>query len=176
MSGCQGLPGIRCHCPAKDSVQESKQGPSLLLATWHDTYCRMAKTLEFNEAEIKDHVKMAAVVAHGISAQVALDLGNRLKISQDRLSELICLPKRTLHRRIEQDELLKQDESERVLRLLSLYARAVEVFEDQERATRWFSSRPKALGGKTPLEFMQTEPGARWVEDVLGRIEHGVFS
>ena len=78
--------------------------------------------------------------------------------------------------RIEQGELLKQDESERVLRLLSLYARAVEVFEDQERATRWFSSRPKALGGKTPLEFMQTEPGARWVEDVLGRIEHGVFS
>jgi putative toxin-antitoxin system antitoxin component (TIGR02293 family) len=148
----------------------------LLLAKWHDTYCRMANTLEFNEAEIKDHVKMAAVVAHGISAQVALDLGNRLKISQDRLSELICLPKRTLHRRIEQRELLKQDESERVLRLLSLYARAVEVFEDQERATRWFSSRPKALGGKTPLEFMQTEPGARWVEDVLGRIEHGVFS
>jgi putative toxin-antitoxin system antitoxin component (TIGR02293 family) len=89
---------------------------------------------------------------------------------------LICLPKRTLHRRIEQGELLKQDESERVLRLLSLYARAVEVFEDQERATRWFSSRPKAFGGKTPLEFMQTEPGARWVEDVLGRIEHGVFS
>lgn len=79
MSGCQGLPGIRCHCPAKDSVQESKQGPSLLLAKWHDTYCRMAKTLEFNEADIKDHVKMAAVVAHGISAQVALDLGNRLK-------------------------------------------------------------------------------------------------
>lgn len=148
----------------------------MLLAKWHDTYCRMAKILEFNEAEIKDHVKMAAVVAHGISAQVALDLGNRLKISQDRLSQLICLPKRTLHRRIEQGELLKQDESERVLRLLSLYARAVEVFEDQERATRWFSSRPKALGGKTPLEFMQTEPGARWVEDVLGRIEHGVFS
>jgi putative toxin-antitoxin system antitoxin component (TIGR02293 family) len=105
----------------------------------------MAKTLEFNEAETKDHVKMAAVVAHGISAQVALDLANRLKISQDRLSELICLPKRTLHCRIEQGELLKQDESERVLRLLSLYARAVEVFEDQERATRWFSSRPKGL-------------------------------
>jgi putative toxin-antitoxin system antitoxin component (TIGR02293 family) len=166
------VPFVRFVQPRQDiSVQKH-----LLLAKWHDIFCRMAKTLEFNEAEIKDHVKMAAVVAHGISAQVALDLGNRLKISRDRLSELICLPKRTLHRRIEQGELLKQDESERVLRLLRLYARAVEVFEDQERVTRWFSSRPKALGGKTPLEFMQTEPGARWVEDVLGRIEHGVFS
>jgi putative toxin-antitoxin system antitoxin component (TIGR02293 family) len=136
----------------------------------------MAKLLAFKESDIKDYVKMAALVARGIPAQVALDLGNRLGISQDKLSELIFLPKRTLHRRIEQGELLKQDESERVLRLFGLYARAVEVFEDEKRATKWFSSRPKALGGKTPLEFMETEPGARWVEDVLGRIEHGVFS
>ncbi len=119
---------------------------------------------------------MATLVAHGIPAQVALDLANRLGISQEKLSELIYLPKRTLHRRIEHGERLKQDESERVLRLLRLYARAVEVFEDEKRAAKWFSSRPKALGGKTPLEFMETEPGARWVEDVLGRIEHGVFS
>jgi putative toxin-antitoxin system antitoxin component (TIGR02293 family) len=136
----------------------------------------MAKTVEFNEKDITDRVKMASLVAHGIPAQLALDLATRLNISQDKLSALICLPKRTLHRRIEHGELLKQDESERVLRLLNLYARAVEVFEDKDRATRWFSSRPKTLGGKTPLEFMATEPGARWVEDVLGRIEHGVFS
>ena len=119
---------------------------------------------------------MAALVTQGIPAQVALELGNRLGISQEKLADLIFLPKRTLHRRIEQGERLKQDESERVLRLYSLYARAVEVFEDEKRAARWFSSRPKALGGKTPLQFMETEPGARWVEDILGRIEQGVFS
>jgi len=136
----------------------------------------MTKAATFNPGDLKDHVKMAALIDHGISAQVALDLARHLGISQERLSELIYLPKRTLHRRIEQGELLKQDESERVLRLFRLFDRAVEVFADEERAARWFSSRPKALGGKTPLEFMRTEPGARLVEDVLGRIEHGVFS
>jgi putative toxin-antitoxin system antitoxin component (TIGR02293 family) len=146
------------------------------LAKWHDISCRMAKAIKFDESEINDHVKMAAVVTHGLPARVALELGDRLNISQDRLSELTSIPKRTLHRRVENQALLKQDESERVLRLLSLYARAVEVFEDKERATRWFSSRPLALGGKTPLEFMETEPGSRLVEEVLGRIEDGVFS
>ena len=130
----------------------------------------------FNPADLEDHIKMAELVHHGVSVQVALDLARHLRISQEQLSELIYLPKRTLHRRIEQGEVLKQDESERVLRLFRLYNRAVEVFADEERAARWFSSRPKALGGKTPLEFMKTEPGARWVEEVLGRIEHGVFS
>lgn len=119
---------------------------------------------------------MAELVSHGIQAHIALDLGKRLGISQEQLSELIYLPKRTLHRRIEQGELLKQDESERVLRLFRLYARAVEVFGDEERGARWLNSHPKALGGKTALEFIKTEPGARWIEDVLGRIEHGVFS
>jgi len=136
----------------------------------------MAKLHELGGSDIKDYVKMAALVTQGIPAQVALELGNRLGISQEKLADLIFLPKRTLHRRIEQGERLKQDESERVLRLYSLYARAVEVFEDEKRAARWFSSRPKALGGKTPLQFMGTEPGARWVEDILGRIEQGVFS
>jgi putative toxin-antitoxin system antitoxin component (TIGR02293 family) len=136
----------------------------------------MAKMTAFNPADLEDHIKMAELVDHGVSVQVALDLARHLRISQEQLSELIYLPKRTLHRRIEQGEVLKQDESERVLRLFRLYNRAVEVFADEERAARWFSSRPKALGGKTPLEFMKTEPGARWVEEVLGRIEHGVFS
>jgi putative toxin-antitoxin system antitoxin component (TIGR02293 family) len=103
-------------------------------------------------------------------------LGQKLAISQERLGELLSIPKRTLHRRVQRQELLKQDESERVLRLFRLYFRAVEVFEDGNRALRWFGSHPKALGGKTPLEFARTEPGARLVEDLLGRIEEGVFS
>jgi len=32
------------------------------------------------------------------------------------------------------------------------------------------------LAGRTALEFARTEPGARLVEDLLGRIEEGVFS
>jgi uncharacterized protein (DUF2384 family) len=39
-----------------------------------------------------------------------------------------------------------------------------------------FEKIQKGLGGKTPLEYADTEPGAREVEDLLGRLEHGVFS
>ena len=37
-------------------------------------------------------------------------------------------------------------------------------------------AKNRALGGATPLDFAKTEPGAREVENVLGRLEHGVFS
>jgi putative toxin-antitoxin system antitoxin component (TIGR02293 family) len=129
-----------------------------------------------SSADVKDYVKMAALAVHGLAPEVALDLAKRLGISQERLSELAQIAKTTLHRRMKDHQPLAQDESERIIRLFSLYQKAVEVFEDEDRAARWFSSRPKALGGKTPLEFMETEPGARYVEGLLGRIEHGVFS
>jgi putative toxin-antitoxin system antitoxin component (TIGR02293 family) len=129
-----------------------------------------------SSTDLKDYVKMAALAVRGLEPEVALDLAKRLDISQDRLSELAQIAKTTLHRRMKEHQPLAQDESERVIRLYTVYQKAVEVFEDEERAARWFSSRPKALGGKTPLEFMKTEPGARYVEKLLGRIEHGVFS
>ncbi len=50
------------------------------------------------------------------------------------------------------------------------------MLEGEEAAREWLKSPLPALAGKTPLEFADTEPGAQEVEDLLGRIEHGVFS
>jgi putative toxin-antitoxin system antitoxin component (TIGR02293 family) len=136
----------------------------------------MTTLAEFDKVDIEDPLQLDSIARNGIHSRVAIALGQRLEISQDSLSELISIPKRTLHRKVEREETLKQDESERVLRIGRLYRRASQVFEDSKQATKWFSSKPKALGGKTPLELMKTEFGARLVEDLLGRIEHGVFS
>jgi putative toxin-antitoxin system antitoxin component (TIGR02293 family) len=59
---------------------------------------------------------------------------------------------------------------------MRLFDQAKKVFGTDENTRRWFNSRVLALGRKTPLEYAQTEPGAREVENIIGRIEHGVFS
>ena len=50
------------------------------------------------------------------------------------------------------------------------------VMESVENGRRWLNSPQVGLGGATPLEYAETEVGAREVEDLLGRIEHGVYS
>lgn len=63
------------------------------------------------------------------------------------------------------------------MRICMLFDRTLEmVGGDQETARAWFKHPKRALGGKTPLEFADTELGAREVEDLLGRLKHGVFS
>ena len=95
-----------------------------------------------------------------------------IRIPAERLASLIQIPTRTLARR----KVFKVDESERILRLGRLYQRTLEVLGTPEEARRWLLRPQKALGNIAPLDFADTEPGAREVEALLGRLEHGVFS
>jgi putative toxin-antitoxin system antitoxin component (TIGR02293 family) len=55
-------------------------------------------------------------------------------------------------------------------------ARVAEVLGSEEKASRWLMTPNRALGGEPPIALLETDLGARQVEDVLGRIEHGIHS
>jgi putative toxin-antitoxin system antitoxin component (TIGR02293 family) len=61
-------------------------------------------------------------------------------------------------------------------RLARIIALAKHYLGDTHAANRWLKRPNAALGGKTPLELMDTEPGARAMENVLGRIAYGGIS
>jgi putative toxin-antitoxin system antitoxin component (TIGR02293 family) len=92
------------------------------------------------------------------------------------LVSVLGIPERTVARRRTSGR-LAPDESERLLRLSTVFERAVELFDgDVTSAVQWLTTAKKALGGETPLKYSKTEPGAREVENLIGRVEHGVFS
>ncbi|HNR33862.1 MAG TPA: DUF2384 domain-containing protein [Candidatus Hydrogenedentes bacterium] len=116
-------------------------------------------------------------VKRGLPIACAEDLRKSLGVSQQVFGRVTNMSERTIVRRKTAGEgRLKTDESERVLRIGLLFDRAVETFGGVEQARAWLKAPSHALGGKTPLEFADTEPGAREVENLLGRIEQGVFS
>jgi len=81
----------------------------------------------------------------------------------------------TLGRRKNENR-LKTDESERLLRIARLFELAVRVLGEEDAARKWLLAPRAVFGSATPLERASTEVGARQVEDVLGRIEFGVYS
>ena len=106
---------------------------------------------------------------------VAFDkLRDQLGVSDNVLSKIVQIPKRTLNRR-RQGGRLRTDESERLLRVARVYDKALDVFEDKESAENWLKKPTRGLGYKIPLEYADTELGAHEVINLLGRIEHGVF-
>ena len=111
----------------------------------------------------------------GLAVQELEVLRSSLDVPMERLAPMLGISKATLHRRKAAGH-LDQVESDRVVRFARLMGKAVEVLENEQNARQWLNSPQYGLGGAVPLEYAETEVGAREVEDLLGRIEHGVYS
>jgi putative toxin-antitoxin system antitoxin component (TIGR02293 family) len=97
-------------------------------------------------------------------------------IGVSEIASLIDLPERTLARRKVAGR-LTSGESERLLRLSKVFEQAVSLFEGNvPAAVAWLETPKRALGDKSPWTYLQTEIGAREVEDLMGQLEHGVFA
>ena len=68
------------------------------------------------------------------------------------------------------------DESERVDRLARIALRATNVLGSAELAQRWLETPNGGLNGRRPLELLASDEETRLVEDILTRIEYGVYS
>jgi len=125
---------------------------------------------------IKKPDDLARLVRKGLPANSITALAEKLHLGNSVLSRKLGIPQRTLTRRLSQRSLLTSAESDRTVRIARVYANAVEMIGDQEKAIEWLRTPNRALGGERPLDQIDTDMGARMVEDILGRIAYGVYS
>jgi putative toxin-antitoxin system antitoxin component (TIGR02293 family) len=105
---------------------------------------------------------------------VALDaLGAYISASNNELAQLLGTSVRSLVWR-RRKGVLTHYESERLFRTAQVITRAEEVFDDLPNALAWLKSPNISLGKATPFSLLDTQVGANWVMDTLGRIEHGI--
>ena len=96
-------------------------------------------------------------------------------LTEERLADLLGMSRATLHRRKKTGH-LDRNESDRLVRYVRVFARASEALGGEAGARSWWAAPALAFGGETPLDYADTEIGAREVEALLLRLEHGVFS
>ena len=121
-------------------------------------------------------VQLVQAIGNGFPFASLERVGKETGLSTERLAGAIGLSPRTLTRR-RKDKKLSASESDRLVTLTRLLAQSVALFEGQKpSALRWFVQPNRALGNLSPLEMAATETGAREVENLIGRLEHGVFS
>lgn len=118
---------------------------------------------------------MVERVRDGLSFMEFTVVRRMLDLTEDRLGDLIGIPKATLHRRKKAGH-LDRSESDRLVRYSRLFQRAVMALGGEQEAREWLRTPAIAFHNETPLDYADTEVGAREVEALLGRIEHGVFS
>ena len=140
-----------------------------------DTSLSPARTRWHRSFPELDHEIEALIgtLKQGLPAERLDALTSTLALPTSRVADLLSIPSSTLSRRRKSGR-LDRDESERAFRLARLVERAADVLGSLDAGTEWLKQPQFALGGATPLQFADTEPGAREVEHLLGRIEHGI--
>lgn len=115
-------------------------------------------------------------VRRGLSFAAFERLQRNAGLGAEELAGLVRIPPRTLLRRRAAGR-LTPEESDRLVRAARVLGRALALFDgDPAAARRWLEAPAAALGGRPPLAVADTDVGAREVEALAGRLEHGVFS
>ncbi|WP_375417684.1 antitoxin Xre/MbcA/ParS toxin-binding domain-containing protein [uncultured Hymenobacter sp.] len=112
----------------------------------------------------------------GLATTEVREISQQLELTVRELAPILDTTERTLARRLESEGELSKSESERLLLLRQLTEHGVDVFEDQGKFNRWLRRPLPLLGNQSPLELLDTASGFQLVDELLGRIEYGVYS
>jgi putative toxin-antitoxin system antitoxin component (TIGR02293 family) len=106
-------------------------------------------------------------IRRGVSVERLQRLADRLALTQETLTRVLGISERTLQRRKNTGR-LNPRESDRVERLLRIWRLALRAFDnDTEEARTWLTTPKRTLDGESPVEHLDTEPGARTVAEML---------
>jgi putative toxin-antitoxin system antitoxin component (TIGR02293 family) len=124
---------------------------------------------------LSSQLDLREAIREGFPPAVVEELMQSSGLTLKELAEALDLSPRSLQRRRRSGRLARF-ESDRLYRLARIVALAQQSLGNRENASRWLKRSNRALGGIAPIAAMDTELGARQVEDVLGRIAYGGIS
>ncbi|KAB7729975.1 DUF2384 domain-containing protein [Rudanella paleaurantiibacter] len=95
-------------------------------------------------------------------------------LTDKEMAPILNMSERNMHRLKDEDRLAR-DSSERLLLLTNLLRHALDVFDgDAETVASWLRTPIRELAQQAPIQLLDTTTGFGLVDDVLGRIEHGI--
>ena len=120
-----------------------------------------------------DDQEADAEIRHGLSVDLVTHLQQILDLTDEEAAHLIGRSRSTYARYRKSGKDLGVPEAERAVRYARLLALAAETFGSLGKARRWMREPNYALGGATPLQLAETDPGATIVREQLLGVQHG---
>lgn len=119
----------------------------------------------------KDYIILSR---EGIPMLVFRKILEYTSLTTKEISEILPVSERQLSR-YDGNHILRKDISSHLIQLIELFEKGYDVF-GKDKFQIWIRASIKALGNERPIDLLDTSIGIKMVEDIIGRIEHGVYS
>jgi len=123
---------------------------------------------------VQNELELANVVLRGLPLGVSNTLIEH-GLTKEEFHGIV-IPIRTFKHRKSRVEHLSPEESDRAVRTARVLAYAERVFADREKGLSWMRKAKKRFNDLAPMQMLQTEAGARLVEQMLTQIDDGMFA
>jgi putative toxin-antitoxin system antitoxin component (TIGR02293 family) len=130
------------------------------------------------DQKVQSIVSDPSIIRKAVKAGLDITWFDRLAelfgASGTAFANIVGIDPRTLTRRRREGKLTPR-ESNALYNLAVLYDHALDVLGNAEIVREWFNTPAPAFADMKPFELLDTTPGIKEVDNLLGRIEHGVF-
>lgn len=116
------------------------------------------------------------IAKKGINANVLKNFRIYFELPREIIADMLNISVPTLYRWTKHNKNLERNYSIKLFEIADLFLYGIEVFESKEDFFKWLNLPNTALGGLEPLELIEMPDGVSKVRDIIGRIEHGVYS
>lgn len=119
---------------------------------------------------------LIGVLREGLPPSALQRAADRAGLSREEVIRALRVGRASIFRRLSSRKPLDPDDSQKLVRLARATLLAEHVLESAARARAWLQEPVPALGGERPVDLLDTDEGARAVEETLLRLEFGFFA
>lgn len=140
------------------------------------------KSIQINEAAVKyqaspDENYQLVQQAHvGLSTSAFFDILSFSNLTKEELSDILDVSFKTIQRYQKDGKKLNALNSEQLLKIITLYQKAEDIFGDLESFNRWLRKPAIGIGNQKPLKYLKTPGGIDLIREELLRIEFGALA
>ena len=141
-------------------------------------YKRLTELLgeKYVKNKISSPFDFIEIANKGVNANAIKNFRTYFNLPRTSTANMLNISEPTLYRWIRANKNLDRNSSVKLFEMADLFLYGSEVFESKENFLKWMKLPNLALGGMEPMELVEIPGGITKVSDVLGRIEHGIFS
>lgn len=123
--------------------------------------------------DIGRRLELVEGIREGFVFALVSALAKEAGVALEELVEFGIIPRRTFTHS-KQNQRFTAAQSARLARFFRIQQKAKGTFGSEESAKQWLKRPTEPLQNNAPVSLLDTEEGARLVEDLLTRIDHGI--